>query len=1170
MAKKMKTMDGNSAAAHCAYAFTEVAAIYPITPSSNMAENVDQWSADGLKNIFGETVDVVEMQSEAGAAGAVHGSLQAGALTTTFTASQGLLLMIPNMYKIAGELLPTVFHVSARALAAHALNIFGDHQDVMACRQTGFAMLASGSVQETMDLGGVAHLASIKGRVPFLHFFDGFRTSHEIQKIEVMDYEDLKGLLDWDALKAFKDNALNPEHPVLRGTAQNPDIYFQGREVANKYYDAIPDIVADYMKEITKITGREYKPFNYHGAPDATKVIVAMGSVCEAIEETVDYINARGGKVGVLKVHLYRPFSAKHFFDVIPKTVEKIAVLDRTKEPGSLGEPLFLDVCNLYFGKENAPKIVGGRYGLGSKDTTPTQIMAVFNNLDAAEPKTNFTIGIVDDVTNLSLPMPEKINAAPEGATRCKFWGFGSDGTVGANKDAIKIIGDNTDLYAQAYFDYDSKKSGGVTMSHLRFGKEPIKSTYLLDEADYIACHKPAYLHQYDVLEGLKKGGTFLLNCVWTPEELDEKLPAKVKKYIAENEIEFYTINAVDVAVKVGLGPNRINMVTQSAFFKLSKVIDFDKAVELIKNAIKKTYGKKGDEIVKMNCDAVDGAIDALVKIDVPASWKDAVDTEEKVNNAPEFIQKIVEPVNAQAGNKLPVSTFVGMEDGTFETGTSRYEKRGVAVNVPVWDIDNCIQCNQCSLVCPHAAIRPVLLTEEEAASKPAEFATKKATGFDGMQFRIQVSPLDCLGCGVCAQVCPSKTKALTMTPFEETEKEASNWDYAMSIPTKQNAIDTAKNIKNSQFAEPMLEFSGACAGCGETPYIKLITQLFGDRMMIANATGCTSIWGGSAPSMPYCKNAEGKGPAWANSLFEDNAEFGLGMVVANKKIRETLVNRMNACMDKVSPELSSAFKAWIEGKDNAEASKAAASDISALIKNADMSIPEIKEIADRTDFLIKRSQWVFGGDGWAYDIGYGGLDHVIASGEDINILVVDTEVYSNTGGQASKATPTAAVAKFAASGMKTKKKDLGMIATTYGYVYVAQIALGADMNQTLKAIKEAESYPGPSLIIAYAPCINHGIKVGMANTIAEEKKAVQTGYWHLWRYNPLLKEEGKNPFVLDSKEPTGTIQEFLEGENRYLMLKKAYPEIAVELFDKAEKDLLERYEVYKKKAQEI
>ncbi len=1169
MAKKMKTMDGNSAAAHCAYAFTEVAAIYPITPSSNMAENVDQWSADGLKNIFGETVDVVEMQSEAGAAGAVHGSLQAGALTTTFTASQGLLLMIPNMYKIAGELLPTVFHVSARALAAHALNIFGDHQDVMACRQTGFAMLASGSVQETMDLGGVAHLASIKGRVPFLHFFDGFRTSHELQKIEVMDFEDLKSLLDWDALKAFKDNALNPEHPVLRGTAQNADIYFQGREAANKYYEAIPDIVADYMKEITKITGREYKPFNYYGAPDATKVIVAMGSACEAIEETVDYINARGGKVGVVKVHLYRPFSAKYFFDVIPSTVEKIAVLDRTKEPGSLGEPLYLDVCNLYYGKENAPVIVGGRYGLGSKDTTPTQIMAVYNNLDADKPKNGFTIGIVDDVTNLSLELPEKINAAPEGTTRCKFWGFGSDGTVGANKDAIKIIGDNTDLYAQAYFDYDSKKSGGVTMSHLRFGKKPIKSTYLLDEADYIACHKPAYLTQYDVLEGLKKGGTFLLNCVWTPEELDEHLPANVKKYIAENEIEFYTINAVDVAVKVGLGPNRINMVTQSAFFKLSNVIDFDKAVELIKGAIKKTYGKKGDEIVKMNCDAVDGAIEALVKIDVPAAWKDAVDKDVKENNVPDFIKNIVQPVNAQAGNKLPVSTFAGIEDGTFETGTSRFEKRGVAVNVPAWDINKCIQCNQCSLVCPHAAIRPVLLNADEAANKPAGFETKAATGFAGMEYRIQVSPLDCLGCGVCAQVCPAKEKALTMKPIAEVECEAPNWEFAMTVSSKQDEIDITKSTKNSQFATPMLEFSGACAGCGETPYIKLITQLFGDRMMVANATGCTSIWGGSAPSMPYCKNAEGKGPAWANSLFEDNAEFGLGMVLANKKIRNTLVSRMNSVMDVVKPELAAAFKAWIEGKDNADASKAAAKEIAALIKDADMSNPAIKEIADRTDFLVKRSQWVFGGDGWAYDIGYGGLDHVIASGEDINIFVVDTEVYSNTGGQASKATPTAAVAKFAASGMKTKKKDLGMIGTTYGYVYVAQIALGADMNQALKAIKEAEAYPGPSLIIAYAPCINHGIKVGMANTIAEEKKAVQTGYWHLWRYNPTLKEEGKDPFILDSKEPTGTVKEFLEGENRYLMLKKAFPEVAAQLFDKAEKDLIERYEIYKKKAAE-
>ena len=1171
MAKHFKTMDGNTAAAHCAYAFTEVAAIYPITPSSPMAEYVDEWSAkEGRKNVFGQKVKVVELQSEAGASGAVHGSLQAGALTTTFTASQGLLLMIPNMYKIAGELLPTVFHVSARALAAHALNIFGDHQDVMACRQTGFAMLASGSVQEVMDLGGVAHLAAIKGRVPFLHFFDGFRTSHEIQKIEVMDYEDLAKLVDMDAVKKFKDNALNPEHPVLRGTAQNADIYFQGREASNKFYDAVPDIVNDYMKEISKITGREYKPFNYYGAPDADRVIVAIGSVCEALEETVDYLNARGEKVGVLKVHLYRPFSAKYFFDAMPETVKKIAVLDRTKEPGSLGEPLYLDICNLYTGKKNAPVIVGGRYGLGSKDTTPTLLAAVYENLKADEPKNNFTIGIVDDVTNLSLEVGEKINAAPEGTTCCKFWGFGSDGTVGANKDAIKIIGDNTDLYAQAYFDYDSKKSGGVTMSHLRFGKKPIKSTYLLDRADYIACHKPAYVYQYDVLEGLRKGGTFLLNCVWSDDELSEKLPAKVKKYIAENDINFYTINAVDVATKVGLGPNRINMVTQSAFFKLADVIPFDQAVTLIKAAIKKTYGRKGDEIVNMNCNAVDGAIDALHKVDVPADWKNAVDNSTDEADVPKFVKNIVEPVNAQQGNKLPVSTFTGMEDGTFETGTSRYEKRGVAVLVPEWDSSKCIQCNQCSAVCPHAAIRPVLLTDEEAAKAPEHFDMLDAKGVNvGSKFRIQVSPKDCLGCGVCAQVCPAKEKALAMKPIDEVvDKESDNWDFAVSVPTKQKDIDILKSIKNSQFAQPLLEFSGACAGCGETPYIKLITQLFGDRMVVANATGCTSIWGGSAPSMPYCKNDEGHGPAWANSLFEDNAEFGLGMVVAHNKIRETLQSDMEAVMDKVDAKLADAFKAWIEGKDNAEASKAAAADIKALIKDADMSDSHIKNIADRSDFLVKHSHWAFGGDGWAYDIGYGGLDHVIASGEDINIFVVDTEVYSNTGGQASKATPTAAVAKFAASGKRVKKKDLGMIATTYGYVYVAQIALGANMQQALTAIKEAEAYPGPSLIIAYAPCINHGIKSGMATTIAEEKKAVEAGYWHLWRYNPLLADEGKNPFILDSKEPKGSIQEFMKGENRYLQLLKGYPDVAQSLFDKAENDLVARYNNYKRMAE--
>ncbi|MDK2823547.1 MAG: pyruvate-ferredoxin/flavodoxin oxidoreductase [Clostridia bacterium] len=1171
MKKVMKTMDGNTAAAYVSYAFTDVAAIYPITPSSNMAELVDEWSANGKKNIFGQTVTVTEMQSEAGAAGAVHGSLAAGALTTTFTASQGLLLMIPNMYKIAGELLPGVFHVSARAIAGHALSIFGDHSDVMACRQTGFALLASGSVQEVMDLGGIAHLAAIKSRVPFLHFFDGFRTSHEIQKIEVIDYEVFNNLVDHEAIQAFRDRALNPEHPVLRGTAQNPDIFFQAKEAANPYYANVADVVADYMKEISKVTGREYLPFNYYGAPDAEHVVIAMGSVCEALEETVDYLTAKGEKIGVIKVHLYRPFSAKYFFNVLPETVKKIAVLDRCKEPGSLGEPLYEDVRTLFYGKENAPLIVGGRYGLGSKDVTPSQLKAVFDNLKAGEPKNGFTIGIVDDVTFTSLPITEKISTAGKGTTRCKFWGFGSDGTVGANKDAIKIIGDNTDLYAQGYFAYDSKKSGGVTISHLRFGEKPIRSTYLIETADFIACHKPSYVYQYDVLEGLKPGGTFLLNCIWKPEELEEKLPAKMKKYIADNNINFYIINAVDIASEIGLG-GRINMVMQSAFFKLANVIPYEDAVKYIKDAIKKTYGKKGDKIVQMNNAAVDKAAEALVKVNVPSHWADVEVLEEvaAAKDVPDFIKNVVEPMNAQQGDKIPVSTFVGREDGTFPQGTSAYEKRMIAINVPEWQIANCIQCNQCSYVCPHAAIRPFLLNEEEVKNAPEGFTTKKAIGkqLEGLQYRIQVSPLDCTGCGSCAQVCPAKEKALVMQPVEEqVEKEAANWEYAVNNVTIKDNLWNLETVKGSQFAQPLLEFSGACAGCGETPYAKLVTQLFGDRMMIANATGCSSIWGGSAPSTPYCTNKEGKGPAWANSLFEDNAEYGLGMVLATKKIREKIALLMEEALTlDISSELKDAFQAWLDGKDDAKASKAATLKILPLLDKEDNKV--IKEIANRKDFLIKRSQWIVGGDGWAYDIGYGGLDHVLASGEDLNVLVFDTEVYSNTGGQSSKATPVAAVAKFAASGKRIKKKDLGMIAATYGYVYVAQIAMGANMNQALKAIAEAEAYPGPSLIIAYAPCINHGIKSGMGSAMEEMKKAVEVGYWHLWRYNPLLKAEGKNPFILDSKEPTGNFREFLMGEVRYASLLKSFPEVAEELFEQAEKFAKERYETYKRLAE--
>ena len=1167
-------MDGNTAAAYVSYAFTDVAAIYPITPSSNMAESVDEWAAHGKKNLFGQEVLVTEMQSEAGAAGAVHGSLQAGALTTTYTASQGLLLMVPNMYKIAGELLPGVFHVSARALASHALSIFGDHQDVMAARQTGFAMLASGSVQEVMDLGGVAHLASIKGRVPFLHFFDGFRTSHEIQKIEVIDYEEFDRLLDKEALNEFRKRSLNPENPVTRGTAQNPDIYFQAAEASNPYYENIVEITNDYLKEISKVTGRDYKPFNYYGDPEAENIIIAMGSVTDTIEETIDLLRSRGEKVGVIKVHLYRPFSAKYFFDVLPSTVKKVAVLDRTKEKGALGEPLYLDVVELFYNKEEKPLIVGGRYGLGSKDTTPSQILAVYENLKSAEPKNGFTIGIVDDVTNLSLDINEVINTEPEGTIKCKFWGFGSDGTVGANKQAIKIIGDDTDMYAQGYFSYDSKKSGGVTISHLRFGNSPIKSTYLITDADFMSCSKQSYVYQYDLLRGLKKGGTFLLNCIWDESELEANLPANMKKYIADNDIDFYTINATRIASDIGLG-GRTNMIMQSAFFKLAEVLPIEEAVEHLKKSIVDAYGKKGEKIVKMNYEAVDKGIDALVKVNVPASWKDVVDEDNTNGLLPEFIKNVVEPMNRQEGDDLPVSTFVGREDGTFPMGTTAYEKRAIAVDVPHWIKENCIQCNQCSYVCPHAVIRPILVDEAEKANAPETFETLKpiGKGMEGLEYRIQVSALDCTGCGNCADVCPAKNKALVMEHFEdEYEVQSKNWEYAMTVKAKGDLFET-NSLKNTQFQEPLLEFSGACAGCGETPYAKLITQLYGDRMYIANATGCSSIWGASAPATPYCKNQEGKGPAWANSLFEDNAEYGYGMAVANRQIREKIELAMKEYVGLgLDSELNQYFNEWLEGMNDAKVTKAAAGMIIPRLGQDTGNARGnelVKLIEELKDHLIKKSVWIFGGDGWAYDIGFGGLDHVLASGENINVFVFDTEVYSNTGGQSSKSTPTAAVAKFAAAGKKIRKKDLGMIAATYGYVYVAQIAMGANMNQTLKAIREAESYDGPSLVIAYAPCINHGIRTGMGTTIKQEKKAVDTGYWHLYRFDPRLADEGKNPFILDSKEPTEPFMDFINSEVRYTSLKLSFPEQAEELFKEAEKNAKLRLESYKRMARD-
>lgn len=1175
MAKFMKTVDGNTAAAHVAYAFTDVAAIYPITPSSTMAELVDEWASQGRENIFGQQVNVVEMQSEAGAAGAFHGSLQAGALTSTFTASQGLLLMIPNMYKVAGELLPGVFHVTARAIASQALSIFGDHQDVMACRQTGACLLCSGSVQEVADIAPVAHMSAIEGSLPFLHFFDGFRTSHEIQKVELMDNEEYAQLIDMDAVQAFRDKALSPNHPVTRGTAQNPDIYFQTREVSNKYYDNMIDIVEKNMAKVSELTGRKHSLFDYYGAEDAKHVVVAMGSVTEALEETIDYLNARGEKIGVVKVHLYRPFSKKHFLAAMPETVERIAVLDRTKEPGSLGEPLYLDICNIYKGVENAPLIVGGRYGLGSKDTTPTDLHAVFENLKLEEPANGFTIGIVDDVTNTSLPAAEPIKISAKGTVRCKFWGLGSDGTVGANKQAIKIIGDHTDKYAQAYFDYDSKKSGGITMSHLRFGDTPIRSTYLLDEADYIACHNQSYVYKYDLLKGLKKGGTFVLNTIWDAQGLEENLPAEMKQYIAKNDIEFYTLNAVKIGQEIGLG-NRINMICQAAFFKLADIIPVEDAVKYLKESIVKAYGKKGEAIVNMNYKAVDAGIDSLVKVDVPASWAEAVDAEKPQVEEPEFIKNILRPMVAQKGNDLPVSTFLGYEDGTFPCGTAAYEKRGTAVNVPEWKPENCIQCNRCSFVCPHACIRPVLVTEEEVAAAPEAFVAVDAKGKElkGLKYRMQVSIMDCTGCGNCADVCPAKEKALVMEPLETQEKEVANWNYA--VDTKKVApkgdLMNVKSVKGSQFRQPLVEFTGACGGCGETPYIKLVTQLFGDRMMIANATGCSSIWGGSAPSTPYTCNHEGKGPSWANSLFEDNAEFGLGMRLAVKQMRNKLEDDMKALIDVCGCEdCTKVLNAWIDAKEDSAASVEASKAVVELLDKANPEKEEAKALVEsiksRKDYLVKRSQWILGGDGWAYDIGYGGVDHVLASGENVNVLVFDTEVYSNTGGQSSKATPLAAMAKFAAAGKRSRKKDLGMMAISYGNVYVAQVAIGADYNQFVKAVVEAEAYDGPSLIICYAPCINHGLKCGMGKTIQNEADAVKAGYWHLYRHNPELKAEGKNPFTLDSKEPTESFRDFIMGQVRYASIAKQFPEQAEELFTMAEDLANERLESYKRLA---
>ena len=1177
--RAMKTMDGNTAAAHISYAFTDVAAIFPITPSSNMAEHVDEWAAQGRKNLFGQTVQVVEMQSEGGAAGAVHGSLQAGALTTTYTASQGLLLMIPNMYKIAGELLPGVFHVSARVIGANAISIFGDHSDVMATRQTGFAMLAESSVQQVMDLAAVAHLSAIKGRVPFLNFFDGFRTSHEVQKIEVLEYEELAELLDCEAVNEFRRRGLNPDHPVLRGTVQNPDIHFQQREVANHYWQELPDIVEGYMEEIAKLTGRKYSLFNYHGAPDADRLIIAMGSMCETIEEVVDHLNARGEKVGVLTVHLFRPFSVAHFLRDIPATVKKIAVLDRTKELGAQSEPLYMDVKTAFYGKESQPVIVGGRCGVGGKDIIPGHIGMVFKNLLQEQPQDHFTVGIIDDVNLSSLPFGQDIDTTPPGTKACKFWGLGADGTVGANKSAIKIIGDKTDMYAQAYFAYDSKKSGGITVSHLRFGDTQIKAPYLINKADFISCSQQSYVDKYDLLEGLKPGGTFLLNTNWSAAELDEKLPGSMKRYIADNNIQFYTINAVQIAQDIGLG-GRFNILMQVAFFKLAQIIPLEKAEKYLRDAVVEAYGHKGGKIIEMNNAAITKGLQASVKVEVPQAWSQASNSaadqakyacacsSEIQTVVPKFVSDVLVPMNRQDGDKLPVSAFGELVDGTFPLGTSAYEKRGIAINVPEWQMDKCIQCNQCSFVCPHASIRPVLVSAAEMSAAPAGFLAKPAIGAKEMQFRLAISVNDCTGCGNCVEVCPAKDKALVMKPLASQMEQDVLWNYALSLEPKQNPFNVL-TVKGSQFEQPLLEFSGACAGCLETGYAKLVTQLFGDRMMVANATGCSSVWAGSAPSIPYTTNHRGHGPAWGNSLFEDNAEYGLGMMLGVKQLRKQLAQKIELAVSMVlDEEFKAACVDWLGNQDNSAGTRERADRLIAALEKIKGSDALLNDIYENRDFLVKRSQWLFGGDGWAYDIGFGGLDHVLASGEDVNVLVFDTEVYSNTGGQSSKATPTAAIAKFAASGKKTKKKDLGMIAMSYGYVYVAQIAMGADKAQTLKAIAEAEAYPGPSLIIAYSPCINHGLKAGMGCSQAEAKRAVECGYWSLYRYNPELKEKGAHPFSLDSKEPTMNFRDFLMGEVRFASLQKQFPELAEELYAKTEQDALERLQNYQKLAE--